>query len=625
MSEIAKKILEEGIIPIMSDEGMWKALQMIQTNLGRKTDISRELVLSDSKPAQLTSSSSDAMLIAKKNISNKIVEAIRKKIMEMEGSTIYVKSQNYFELLKSKINTKDNPNLQLGTTANITFEQFMEIVNSSNSEESYVNISKYGLASYYLDFEQEHTGKYDTSLYNLGKRVGPKYDYRIYLNSPDGDARIKFLELYAVKCIERGLPYDMKGIYNTSSTSSTELDKTVLYCDDKNLEDIISILEEIKVEQPELIALFGSPITSAINYSYYGICSRGTQTTNDYDNPWLTYNDAVNRVFQMSYYNLLAKRVKEIGLDRFLTEEEQKKLNNLINLDYDCSQQEFESQILKNLKTDNKYLIELVKKHPEQFDLLSNKEDIISKFRDNIKVVGSMLNFGDKEHTDMPLALLEEFYIDFGVEISSEEKFTPTDITTKPTKKLYPKERVKEIFNADERQIRVEAMQAGYTFADTEGKTEQELRTMIFDKITLDNESMINILCGGDYQLKKVLVGYGTNPKELMGKSRDDLERMYIEKVGLDEIITAREEVIKQDEISGEKRTHWYENTLQAMRMVRGKTIMESEEFKSLKTKEEKRAFLDKLSVTELEDAERYYTTARNFSKIAEEIVPTMM
>ena len=44
------------------------------------------------------------------------------------------------------------------------------------------------------------------------------------------------------------------------------------------------------------------------------------------------------------------------------------------------------------------------------------------------------------------------------------------------------------------------------------------------------------------------------------------------------------------------------------MRLNRGKTIIESEEYKSLKTKEEKADYLSSLSLTELEDAELYYT-----------------
>ena len=45
---------------------------------------------------------------------------------------------------------------------------------------------------------------------------------------------------------------------------------------------------------------------------------------------------------------------------------------------------------------------------------------------------------------------------------------------------------------------------------------------------------------------------------------------------------------------------------------------------KYLKTKEEKRAFLDGLSLTELEDFERYYKNHRNAQRLAEESAPAM-
>ena len=55
------------------------------------------------------------------------------------------------------------------------------------------------------------------------------------------------------------------------------------------------------------------------------------------------------------------------------------------------------------------------------------------------------------------------------------------------------------------------------------------------------------------------------------------------------------------------------------MRLNRGKTIIESEEYKSLKTKEEKTDFLKSLSLTELEDAELYHTNNQNAQRIAED------
>mgnify|MGYP001625691782 CR=1 FL=1 len=57
------------------------------------------------------------------------------------------------------------------------------------------------------------------------------------------------------------------------------------------------------------------------------------------------------------------------------------------------------------------------------------------------------------------------------------------------------------------------------------------------------------------------------------------------------------------------------------MRLNRGKSIIESEEFKTLKTKEEKNDFLNSLPLTELEDAEIYYTNKQNLQKIAEDTV----
>lgn len=171
----------------------------------------------------------------------------------------------------------------------------------------------------------------------------------------------------------------------------------------------------------------------------------------------------------------------------------------------------------------------------------------------------------------------------------------------------------------DENKLKVEVMQAGYSFADVEEKTKKELYTMLFEKITLDSESMINILCGGEVQLKQFLLYFGATAEDITNKSREELEEMFINKFGLDEIIKAREEIKQQESVSGKKRNHRYENVLSAMRLNRGKTIIESEEYKSLKTKEEKTDFLSSLSITELEDAEIYYTNKQNAQRIAED------
>ena len=449
------------------------------------------------------------------------------------------------------------------------------------------------------------------------------YDNRIYINAPFGEIRYKFIQLYAQKCSERGVACDGKFFHKSAEEDA--IDNMILYSSHKNINIYLEILEEIKKELPEFAEQSGSPIASGLNISYYSIVHSGDNSP--------TYNDWFNEISEKAFDVTISRLIAiDDGFYGRLTSQEKQIIDKVSNealleravlitksrgsriggvAGFEFSNEE--AQIFRRI----------VEKYLDNNPDLPN-EQIIETLRDCITDITSLANFGDLEHKDMPISLRESDYEALGLNASDFKSLKPADKkeetsakTTKLPKKLYPKEKVKEIFNADERQIRVKAMQVGYTFADTEGKTEQELRTMIFDKITLDNESMISILCGGDYQLKRVLVGYGATPKEVSDKSREELERMYIEKVGLEQIITAREEVIKQDEISGKKRTHLYENTLQAMRMERGKNIMESEEFKSLKTKEEKCAFLDKLSATELEDAERYYTNHKNAQKMS--------
>lgn len=563
MSEIARKVLSEGTMPIMSDEGI---LQVFKYYYER---VKNNQALVDGGPGV-------------------------SRILRMSES-------------KERI---DNPDYTKQDLVNLVNKEFQR---------------RYGTAKT-INFNEDFPfGYYNPSEVSSGNN----YDNRIYINAPFGPERCQFILLFVSKCKERGIHCGAK--FFEKEADSTAVDNMVLYPIHENINDYIEILEEIKVELPTFVENCGSPIASAMNTSYYSLAHFGDKGA--------TYNYWFNRLSSKAFYVAMSKLISNNSDFYNSLDEREKTVLDMMSNDELLKQSINNSKNMRiqpelsgfNLGAGNAVLFKSLVERFIASSLEISTEQIIETLRDSITDITSLANFGDLEHKDMPISLRESDFAALGLNANDLKSLKPNDekketlaIKEKPIKKLYPKERVKEIFNADERQIRVEAMQAGYTFADTEGKTEQELRTMIFDRITLDNESMISILCGGDYQLKSVLVGYGTAPKEVADKSREELERMYIEKVGLDEIITAREEVIKQDEISGEKRTHWYENTLQAMRMERGKNIMESEEFKSLKTKEEKRAFLDKLSVTELEDAERYYTNHRNAQRLAEESAHAM-
>lgn len=621
MSDIIKKILSEGTVPMLTDEGLKGVIELYSSG---DMAVSRELKLSAYKPPKTEEVNKDYDKKYGKEILSYLLQAIKKEIEEIgideyESTVLRQRTFNvegYGEYIPQKAEVLN----VLSMLDEMSIDEILE-----NSEFARV------LLDTNAKFNSDHIGDIDVLPYTPTekKEHSSPYDYRLYFNPPYGETRSQFITEYIKKCIDRKIPYNMKGF---EGSKEIKIDSMVFYTHEEYLADILEILEEIKTERPELVEAMGTPITSGVNYeNYYCLAHKGRPKTAQ------TFNDIVQ--YSMSWAMSITC-AQYLITEKFgeLSSEDKLYLQKYLN--FDCANFVGKNHLGKIV--DFGYSSFKFGKFFSQSALadLANNPEFISALRENYLTIQSLYNFKDTEHKNMPPCLSKEFFehlgydekdfaIDYGTttdksKVSNKTSTETKDGQDKKIKKVYPKERVKEIFNADERQIRVEAMQTGYTFADTEGKTEQELRTMIFDRITLDNESMISILCGGDYQLKRVLVGCGTSPKEVAYKSREELERMYIEIVGLDEIIAAREEVIKQDEISGEKRTHWYENTLQAMRMERGKNIVESEEFKSLKTKEEKRAFLDKLSATVLEDVERYYTNHRNAQRLAEESAYTM-
>lgn len=452
---------------------------------------------------------------------------------------------------------------------------------------------------------------------------GAEYDTRIYINAPYGKVRYDFMILYATKCKERGIPCGAK--FLEKNAESSLIDNMILYSSHENLNTNLEILEEIKNELPKFAECCGSPISSGLNYSYYAICHYGDSIS--------TYNYWFNNLSSRAFCITLSQLIRDdTSFYSSLTEKEKNIIDIISNIELSLSAIK-QSEVKDNTTVMPRELqgieldvngVQIAKNIFNRFVSSSPKllkRDVINNLRENIQTIASLSNFGDMEHKDFPISIRESNYLAVGM---SPRPINAKVEETKPSKKIYSKEKVEDIFNADERQIRIEALKVGYTFADINGKSEQEMRAMIFDKITLDNASMITILCGGDYQLKAALVGYGTASKEIAEKSREELERMYIEKVGLDEIITAREEVKKRERTTGEKRTHWYENSLQAMRMERGKSIIESETFKSLETEDERRTFFDGLSQTELEDVERYYEISKNLDEIVDQTTYAM-
>ena len=111
--------------------------------------------------------------------------------------------------------------------------------------------------------------------------------------------------------------------------------------------------------------------------------------------------------------------------------------------------------------------------------------------------------------------------------------------------------------------------------------------------------------------------------KELQSKPIEELERMYIDQVGLDKVIEAYD-VVKKYEIKNGKKLfdHNYENTLQAMRAKRGKLICD--QIASIQNEDEKKLFVMSLTDCAVEDAKNYKLMKETFENANEEVYPVL-
>lgn len=164
---------------------------------------------------------------------------------------------------------------------------------------------------------------------------------RIYLNGPNfpsskhGKFRDTFLSIFIKKCIDRNLSYDMKG-YGAGQSS---IDNIVLYVARDKLNEYTEILDEIARENPDLVAMFGSPIATGHNVCYktknkdkdgktiekpyYAICTEPgmfiAHATNDIKKQKIeylpfTYNDYTEFLSKRAFFSVIAQELMETEL-----------------------------------------------------------------------------------------------------------------------------------------------------------------------------------------------------------------------------------------------------------------------------------------------------------------------
>lgn len=227
-----------------------------------------------------------------------------------------------------------------------------------------------------------------------------------------------------------------------------------------------------------------------------------------------------------------------------------------------------------------------------------------------LKTILTKLGFDEKDFAGKSRREIEDLFITaigdtslLSREIKKEDT-VKTEEDVKSTKKVLSDKQLEELlFEEDVTRLRARIVLLGITTKESQGKTLQEIRVMIKDKITFSDEQIINILNGDNKQLRKIVSAIST---ENDCEHRFEYEEEFIEIIGIDRVMEAMAKVCIQDEKHNTSRRMKFLSSLDNCRRARGKEIYESEEFQSLEDNVERKDFIRKLSAYENEDLQSH-------------------
>ena len=452
-------------------------------------------------------------------------------------------------------------------------------------------------------FNSDHIGDIDVLPYTPTEQKtehSSPYDYRLYFNPPYGETRSQFITEYIKKCIDRKIPYNMKGF---EGSKESKIDSMVFYTHEEYLADVLEILEEIKTERPELVEAMGTPITSGVNYeNYYSLAHKGRPKTAQTFNDIVQYSMSWAMSITCAQY-LITEKYEE------LSSEDKSYLQRYLN--FDCA--DFAGKNRPDKIAVFSYSNFKFSEFFSQSALasLASNPEFISALRENYLTIQSLYNFKDTEHKNMPPCLSKEFFEHLGYD---EKDFTIdyTDTTDKSKleenssvsiKTIVSKEKYLSLLKAGRVKLAIELANMGLQ-SEVQGKSKEELREMLFARIELDDESIIDILSGEKEQLYQFV--------DLLGKDdeyehRRDYEEQFIKLMGVDRVIDAVYTVRDKDAGLGRNRKWKFRDALRTVRLERGQAIFESEEFQKLKTREQRNEFIKNFSEYAKYDVEEYY------------------
>ena len=380
LSETRRELLAEGEFPAETEEGMKKCFDYLCASAVDGTfvsnSVSRKMRMDDYKnPDWSEPDTREQQLDASVDVAFHMIESIRE--VYRNGGTAAVQEQ-FPGVAASGVDMSQ----LLTISKDVLAQCFNEPDNArvTDSLRKIINCCWIG---------GEYAGAPQACPYKLStvSELQQKYNaedarsdgrYRFYLNAPSGKARCNFLALYAKKCIDQRIPFEMKGIevLNNGTTSEpSRADGIILYAQAENFEESLRILKEIEKENPELAAKFGSPVATAEKMSYFGV----SQSRKD-----ATWNYLFDRVSKNAFHKTIAEAM------------------GLPTDDARYSQPDADKQIAKGMSGLSDEMIDFIRN--------GGANSLHDSFISNLKQMFSLANFGDTKHQDAHFCFSDCFY-----------------------------------------------------------------------------------------------------------------------------------------------------------------------------------------------------------------------
>ncbi|MBQ7351288.1 MAG: hypothetical protein IJW59_00260 [Clostridia bacterium] len=590
-NNILKKIIHNSNVPIMTDEGLLQLLDYWahyreKLTKGGENGPSRRIV-----PKPFVEEES----VTYETLKKWDLYVFKSLILAMERD---MKNNDSFF---TKVFAKRSAEVSFNKFKKEDFFELIELVKSGNLEKAILTpLGNVLLGQASVKPGNEHSSHIDSLPLTKGTYSGDIA--RIYINTSNGAKTIEFLARFRAECFNRGLPCDMKPLYNSATKKNpSRADGTIIYAPKEVLEDYLDILKALEFQYPSLVENFGSPLTSACNTGCFAVCSAPEGSTYN-----LNFDYISNIAFCVTLSSMVLDKFREkltpvqvAELEKFKQTEEfvDRKLKNRIN------DIQFTRSVGVRFYAAPIYLMDHYGNFFEEL-MQKNRGDCVSIMREKMQRVFSLANWGDLNHLDYPIcfdrAVFEEFDIDFE-NIDVDE----IDLINEPKKRIYTSKELQEIKNAGSIMQLIPKymlLGKGHSQQSAYKMTERQLRQAIFKEARFDDETIIKILRGGDVALKSTLLAMGCSYKQIL-QPRYELERLFIALTGVDAVINASDkQKALEAKTTGKHKLNKYENALLNLRQMRVEQILKNPEVLALKKESEKQEFLSRLSTHCLED-----------------------